>query len=828
MRRWIAGLLCLLLAAVVWGAVPIGPGAAHAQEQTGTDALTEADFEAWEKTATRGEEAISDSRASDQAFEELRLQLVDWRTRFQVAEQRNASRISILEAQIQTLGAAPGEGSSESNTIAARRAELTEQYQELVAPVRKAEEAYTRANGMIAEIDRLIRERQQTKLLTRGPSPLNPGHLRQALEDVHMVSRIVLAEVNSSMGLRSDIKTFQDNLPAIVFLLLLAGVLLVRGRRWFQKIVDWTIRRDAGSARLFVVAMIVSVGQVILPMIGLLALVAALLATSMFGPNGEGLIRAIPTMGLAFFASRWLGGQTFPRGDNWATILDLTARERVRGRFYFSATGLLIAAAILLKTVITQFTLDDMTPTVLALPIIVLSALALAGVARLLIANGAKRVDVPSDASDPLYANDAHSPIDERSFLDRMTLLLGRICMIFAIAGPILAMLGYGRASAFFALAPGLSLLLMSLVAFLQRLSMGFFRLFAPPGKDGDDGLLPVLANFTIMIASLPFFSLIWGMRSEDLSELWAHAKEGVMLGETRVSPGIFLAFVVVFAIGMALTRLIQVAMRTSILPRTKMDLGGQKAIISGLGYLGMFVAVMVAVSVAGLDLSSLAIVAGALSVGIGFGLQNIVSNFVSGLILLIERPVTEGDWIEVGGVMGTVRKISVRATTVETFDRTNVVVPNSDLVTGQVTNWTRGNLSGRLILQVGVAYGTDTRKVAGILQEIAEAHPLVIVNPPPGVVFQGFGADSLDFEMRVILRDINFGLMARTELNHRIAERFAEEGIEIPYAQRDIWLRNPEALGRPMPATPPAPGFVSMPEVKPDASPEIPTEDDR
>ncbi|MCB1379771.1 MAG: mechanosensitive ion channel, partial [Alphaproteobacteria bacterium] len=184
---------------------------------------------------------------------------------------------------------------------------------------------------------------------------------------------------------------------------------------------------------------------------------------------------------------------------------------------------------------------------------------------------------------------------------------------------------------------------------------------------------------------------------------------------------------------------------------------------------------------------------AGALSLGIGFGLQNIVSNFVSGLILLAERPFKVGDWIVAGNAAGFVRKISVRATEIETFQNQTIILPNSELINNPVGNWTHRDHRGRIEIAIGAAYGASPRKVHEILLDVAARNPDVLKKPPPNAVFMGFGESSLDFELRVHVLEVLDSMAVATRLRFEIFEAFEQNKIEIPFPQRDVNLKLPD-----------------------------------
>jgi potassium-dependent mechanosensitive channel len=235
----------------------------------------------------------------------------------------------------------------------------------------------------------------------------------------------------------------------------------------------------------------------------------------------------------------------------------------------------------------------------------------------------------------------------------------------------------------------------------------------------------------------------------------------------------------------------LRTAVRSEVARRVDFDRGVGDSINRLLHYSLITVGVFVALSAIGVQLQNFAIIAGALGIGIGFGLQNVVNNFVSGLILLFERPVRVGDTVVLDGEWGTIRKIGLRSTIMLTFDQSEMIVPNADLVSEKVTNWTLSNPIARMIMPVGVAYGSDITNVLDILREAGRAHESVLDEPEPMALFVGFGDSSLDFELRVWVREIRLRLEVRSVVLTEVERRLTEAGIEIPFPQRDMHVRS-------------------------------------
>jgi small-conductance mechanosensitive channel len=726
------------------------------------------DYDAWRRTAQRGERMTEVDIASLFAFKRLRADLVSWRDTFLNENARNSARLETVDAQIAALGPVPDSG-TEADVIAARRVELVELQQRLSTPEREAQEAYARANGLIGEVDRLIRQRETARLMERGTSPLNPLAWPQAATALWDGLSLLWVETRARLNTDLADGTLFQRAPVAGLYLAAALLLLLRGRKWVCSL-QVGLRAD----RPFV-ATLLTLGQFILPLLGLFLLRNGLQRLDIFGFRSSELITAIPAAGGLVVLARVLIDAFFPRGPGLAGLLQTDESTRRRGVRYTVLLAWGGAIWVIMQALIASGDALAAVKPVLNFPIIAILAVLFYSLGRVL-----RRVpDAPADGPPRV----------------RMRTLIGRGCQIAAVLSLAAAALGYSEAAEALIFPAIMTVSMCGFILFLQRMFTDLYGTGRGVAFQANESLIPILVGTILAIAALPLLALVWGARVDDILEVWTRFREGFQIGDTKLSPAAFLTLILVFVIGYLVTRFLQGTLRVTVLPRTRMDIGGQNAIVSGAGYIGIFLSALIAITAAGIDLSNLAIVAGALSVGIGFGLQNIVQNFVSGIILLIERPIGEGDMIEVGGHTGYVRDISVRSTRIETFDRTDVIIPNADLVSGQVTNWTRGNSVGRLILSIGVAYGTSTEKVTDILLDVAKSNPMVLLNPEPAVYFIGFGDSSLNFEIRAILRDVNYLVVTRSEMNHEIAKRFAAEGIEIPFPQRDLWVRNAEAL---------------------------------
>ncbi|MEC9487392.1 MAG: mechanosensitive ion channel domain-containing protein [Prosthecochloris sp.] len=279
----------------------------------------------------------------------------------------------------------------------------------------------------------------------------------------------------------------------------------------------------------------------------------------------------------------------------------------------------------------------------------------------------------------------------------------------------------------------------------------------------------------------------------EHLLDLWSLlTRPLISIGQADVSFWKLLTIVVTVSIIVISARFLKKLIAGRLLVTTVHDEGTRVALGTILQYLIVFFGFLLVLQSAGIDLSTLTVLSGTIGLGIGFGLQNIVDNFFSGLIILLERPIKVGDRIEVGSVYGDVTRIAIRSTTIRTNDNINIIIPNSEFVSKQVTNWSHTDRNVRVSIPVGVSYRSDPGKVRNVLLAVADNHPAILERPAPDVIFHEFGNSSLNFELRVwTSTHIQTPKILQSEMNYRIFEAFRQHGIEIPFPQRDIHIKS-------------------------------------
>ncbi len=285
------------------------------------------------------------------------------------------------------------------------------------------------------------------------------------------------------------------------------------------------------------------------------------------------------------------------------------------------------------------------------------------------------------------------------------------------------------------------------------------------------------------IIASMGFSDQFWSWLGGALNSSWK-------IGTTTISMGAILGVIIVIVITTIVIRINNALLGKEIFPRIRLPRGVPGAITMITRYIIVAFGFYFVLSVAGIDLGKFGLIAGALGVGIGFGLQNIVFNFIAGLVLAFERPFQVGDVIEIDQLLGFVTSIGVRSSTIKTYDGSEVIVPNGNLISNDVINWTLSDRKKRREVPVSVAYGSNPHEVLEILSRVAGEHPNVLESPAPWATFEGFGESSLDFKIRFWVA-LDIGMTVKSEVAMNIYDALEEAGIDIPFPQQDVYIKS-------------------------------------
>ncbi|WP_269581210.1 DUF3772 domain-containing protein [Roseibium sp. Sym1] len=758
-------------------------------EDAGPPAAPAGSTDLFERTTT----ALQDRVVSANTLEQLRTQLVAVRDRNAAIVNRGDIRASALEAQLESLGPPPPEGQVEAEEIAARRKELTNALAEANAPVRQANEQLGQAEFFIRQVDRQLRSRKFDTLLLRYPSPLFPSTWSAGIREISDYVKRFERDVASELARPSISKKLNETVPLAIGLAVFGLLFLTVLQHPVSRALKLYCNRPATGIKALLLGLTYNASFIVLPTIGAVILISAFPVLGIYPNSARTATLAIPAMALFLIIANWIGHTLFAPGQSRWRLLDLDERDARRGLRLCQGLGIFLTLEIALEALQRDNTLSEATVSALSAPPLLLAAVLLwllAGVIRSSEEDAVHQVAEPAQEDDE-EIEEAYVKPQESGFLLFLSLLM-KASAILAVCVTLVGYVQLARAA------------IIPVIMTAAQLGIGFMLyhfvlVIVKTAMRREDDAPPVFLSMGLIVVLTlifaPLIALTWGARGTDIVEVWRLFTEGVQLGDIQLSLDSFIVLVAVFGIGVVLTRWLQNLLKNTVLPQTRMDKGAQNAIATGTGYVGLTLASLVAVSTAGLNLSSLAVVAGALSVGIGFGLQTIVSNFVSGIILLIERPIKEGDWIEVSGQSGYVRKISVRSTRIETFDRHDVIIPNSDLIAGTVRNMTLSNKQGRLMLPVRVAYGSDLDKVKAILLDAARGHYTIARYPAPFVLFTGLGDSALNFELRCYLKDVNNILTTQSDLMFTVYNELGKAGVEIPFPQRDLHIKDVDKL---------------------------------
>ncbi|MGF1610415.1 MAG: mechanosensitive ion channel domain-containing protein [Kiloniellales bacterium] len=758
----------------------------------------------WNQTLSEVEAAAERPDLTAAEVNALRDRLARVRQEALGSRNRAESALQPLRQQLGTLGAAPAEGEPpESPDIGAQRQSLNERIASLQDQIKQIGLITTKVQELDSRFSAYAREQAVSEILKPYPLPIAPSTIAVSVPEMFgILGRLVQAPISWWDGLTSE-----QRIHILLYRLLLGLGLIVAIGWLLRRLLLRAFGRDPEStaptyARRVVAAVAEGLADGLIPALilgGILERVAS------SGVVPMGVFRDM-VMGFCISAMIFVLSWAFARAalapdlPSWR-LENIQPENAKRIARAISLLAALFAVDLFLTRSTAGLPISDELASFYELVTSVVEAAIVVYLTR-------SSLWVPGAADAALADQDADDEAAVPSGRASRFWLTVRVALrSIAIAAIVAAIAGYAGLAGYLMsnlLATGVVGGPLFLIrGLLRELIGGALRADLVQSELGlrhrTRNLLKfwlrTLLDLAILLIGLLIVLPIWGVPARDMLIWTSGVLQGFTIGNVTISVTDALIGIGVFAGVLIATRLLQRLLAERVLPQTTLDSGVQNSLAAGFGYIGLILAAALAISAIGLDLSNVALIAGALSVGIGFGLQNVVNNFVSGLILLVERPIKVGDWIVAAGHEGYVKRINVRATELETFQRASVIIPNSELISTSVINYTHKNKLGRIEVKVGVAYGSDVEKVMRIMKEPLVADSRIAEWPEPYVLFRGFGDSSLDFEGRGYLLDVESIMSVSSDYRVALAKAFAENGIEIPFPQRDLHLKDIDRL---------------------------------
>lgn len=715
--------------------------------------------------------------------------LSDYRTKLTAARKLNEKELQFVLKRIEALGSS--EDGIEVESITEKRKEFNDEASAQKGLIAEADVMLAK----IDELDALIFNVRNKELIGNLLSQKYPLLLPQNfLHATSLFVKFSLDIIKSPINWYNNLSDVQQQdihlkfIPAtLIFILLLWLAIHVRMFIMRHFGYKYDIRNPRFGKKVFA-AFLVAIAYGVIPAILIAGFMIWLFGTKIVDGTFFGIIlnSALFYLLIGFLTKAFTRVIFAPYNPKWRLVnMETDQAKKITKMFYVAIVSVCFCAFLQSIAVSANYSIElisfisIISSAIKALFIILLTK-------TLLLDTVSNTDDDEDDDAEENVQAEALGRAVKISFL-----IMVSVSIVF-----ILSLFGYARLSAFIFNRFIISVLLVGALILIRKVISEFlhhmlffkfwfntFRLRRKVRMSIDFWINMILDPIFILLGLFLILTL-WGV-STDL--LWQSLKKlftGFKIGGITISLVAIAFGIGAFFLSLALFKTLRTRFFNQVLNKMNIDDGVRHSLSAGLGFIGVVLAFIIGIVVMGGDLTNLAIIASALSVGIGFGLQNIINNFVSGIIILFERPFKVGDWVMFEGEEGKIKQINIRSTEIETFKRTSIIVPNATLISSAVTNMTHGDSWSRQSISVGVAYGSDVDKVKSILLEVAAKNKHVHKNPAPYVIFKDFGASSLDFDLRCYTDNIWNGWTIPSELRFEIYKRFNEEGIEIPFQQ--------------------------------------------